>query len=151
MKIRRPRTSLVLVLCGITLLVSIYAGEKMGARVLTRTTDATALVPEVTTPSPAPTAAQQGPIVDWRRLQVVTVATDPGFPDPRVTRTPTPSPRPSPTHSPTPVPLATPPGPGTPSPNGAPPGSGTPLPSGGTLPPYAVPTPYAPGPPPGGG
>ncbi len=54
--------------------------------------------------APVPTASvdQAGPIRDWRKLQVVTVATDPGFPDPRVT--PTPSPTPKPTHTPSPEP-----------------------------------------------
>jgi len=104
MRTRRPRLSLMLFLGGITLLVSIFIGERMGERVLSRATESAVLVPEVQTAAPVPTASadQAGPIRDWRKLQVVTVATDPGFPDPRVT--PTPTPKPKPTHTPTPTP-----------------------------------------------
>lgn len=104
MRSRRPQLSLFLVLGGIVLLVSIFIGEKMGERVLRRSTEEAVLVPEVQTVAPVPTASadQAGPIRDWRKLQVVTVATDPGFPDPRVT--PTPTPKPKPTHTPTPAP-----------------------------------------------
>jgi hypothetical protein len=123
---RRPRTTLFLFLCGIALLVSIYVGERMGEHVLSKTTQPTPVIPEVTTPSPAATlAASAGPIVDWRRLQVVTVATDPGFPDPRVTKPPTPTPKP--TRTPTPVPTLT----------------AGPAASGSAVPPYALPTPTA--------
>jgi hypothetical protein len=94
----------MLVLGGIVLLVSIFIGEKMGERVIKRSTETAILVPEVQTAGPIPTASadQAGPIRDWRKLQVVTVATDPGFPDPRVT--PTPTPKPKPTHTPSPQP-----------------------------------------------
>jgi hypothetical protein len=94
----------MLVLGGIVLLVSIFIGEKMGERVIKRSTETAILVPEVQTAAPIPTASadQAGPIRDWRKLQVVTVATDPGFPDPRVT--PTPTPKPKPTHTPLPQP-----------------------------------------------
>ena len=106
MRSRRPQLSLMLVIGGITLLVSIFVGEKMGERVLLHSTENAVLVPEVQTAAPIPTASadQAGPIRDWRKLQVVTVATDPGFPDPRVTPTPTPKPKPTPTPSPTPTP-----------------------------------------------
>lgn len=147
---RRPRTSLFLFICGITLLASIFIGERMGAHVLRRSTETTAVVPEVTTPTPQPTLGQNGPIVDWHHLQVVTVATDPGFPDPRVTKPPTPTPKPSPTPSPPPPPpTPTPvPEPGSPTPAGSASGSAG-NPSG--LPPYAIPTPPPFQPQPGGG
>jgi hypothetical protein len=106
MRIRRPQTSIFLLLCGVTLLVSIFVGERMGERVLKKTTETAVLVPEVTTPQAAPTVMESGPIRDWRKLRVVTVATDPGFPDPRVTKPPTPTPKP--TRTPTPVPTETP-------------------------------------------
>src|SRR5579872_61160 len=104
MRSRRPQVSLLIVLGGIVLLVSIFIGEKMGERVLKRSTEAAVLVPEVQTVAPVPSASadQAGPIRDWRKLQVVTVATDPAFPDPRVT--PTPTPKPKPTHTPSPQP-----------------------------------------------
>lgn len=128
MKIRRPQLSLFLFLCGVTLLVSIYIGERMGERVLKRTTETAVVLPGIATPTPAPSAVESGPIRDWRKLRVVTVATDPGFPDPRVTKPPTPTPKPTPT--PTPIPTETPffvpptpgaavsgtPGPGAPTP-----------------------------------
>ena len=123
---RRPQTSLFLALCGITLLISIFVGKKMGERVLGRTTETAVVVPAVTT-TPVPLATQgpdSGPIRDWRKLQVVTVATDPGFPDPRVTPTPKPTPKPTrtPTPEPTPPPVViTPEGsPGLPSGSPAP-------------------------------
>jgi len=134
-KVRRPGTSLFLILCGVTLLVSIFAGEKMGTRVLQRTTQTTAVVPDVTTPEPSPSAVLSGPIVDWHRLQVVTVATDPGFPDPRVTKPPTPTPKPTPSPRPSP--------PSQPSfgPGASPGATAAPA---NTLPSYAIPTPFVP-------
>ena len=48
---------------------------------------------------PAPDATDRT-FKNWKRLQVVAVATDPAFPDPRVTRTP--SPRPAATPPPAP-------------------------------------------------
>ena len=143
---RRPRASLFLFICGITLLASIFVGERMGAHVLRKTTEQTAVVPEATSPTPQPTLGQSGPIVDWHHLQVVTVATDPGFPDPRVTKRPTPTPKPSPTPPPAPSSTPTPfPVPGSPTPAATPSGSAT------SLPPYAVPTPPVFQPPPNGG
>jgi hypothetical protein len=111
MRPRRPQLSLMLVVGGITLLIAIFIGEKMGERVLSRSTETAILVPEVlqsTSPLPTASADEAGPIRDWRKLQVVTVATDPGFPDPRVTPTPTPKPKPTPTPSPTPTPYVFP-------------------------------------------
>ena len=120
MRIRRPQSSLFLLLCGITLLVSIFVGKKMGERVLGRSTETAVIVPSVET-TPIPQISQDpnaGPIRDWRKLQVVTVATDPGFPDPRVT--PTPKPTPKPTHTPTPMPTPSPISTGPESTEGAP-------------------------------
>ena len=100
---RRPMTSAFLVACALTLLVAILVGEKMGERVIRQATQ-TAVVPTLVTPSPASTSEESGPVRNWRRAQVVTVATDPGFPDPRVTPPPTPTPRPPKTPKPTPTP-----------------------------------------------
>lgn len=110
MRSRRPQTSLLLIVGGVTLLVSIFVGERMGESVFKHSTETAILVPEVQTvaPVPSPSEDQAGPIRDWRKLQVVTVATDPGFPDPRVTPTPTPKPKPTPTPSPTPTPFVAP-------------------------------------------
>ncbi|MGH7661258.1 MAG: hypothetical protein ACRENA_10150 [Vulcanimicrobiaceae bacterium] len=143
---KRPRTSLFLFISGIVLIASIFVGERMGEHVLRRTTETTAVVPEAATPTPQATVGESGPIVDWHRLQVVTVATDPGFPDPRVTKpTPTPTPKPSPTPPPPTPATPTPPPAGSPTPSPAASGSTQGIPS------YAVPTPPGFQPPPGGG
>lgn len=145
---RRPGTSLFLFICGIALLASIFIGERMGAHALRRTTETAAVVPEET-PTPQATQTQSGPIINWRNLQVVTVATDPGFPDPRVTKPPTPTPTPKPSPKPTPPPPSPPPAPllgSTPTPSPSPSGSAT---TG--IPPYAYPTPPVYQQPPNGG
>ena len=104
MRIRRPRLSGFLLLSAVTLIVAIFVGERMGERVLHQSTQ-TAVVPTLATAPPAtPTLEALGPVRDWRKSQVVTVATDPGFPDPRLTKPPTPSPSPVPTPKPTPTP-----------------------------------------------
>ena len=103
---RRPRTALTLVGMGLVLLAAIAVGERtiFGAGATQRRVD----VPGLSiTPLPADTAGPGEAISrNWKRLQVVSVATDPAFPDPRVTPPPTPSPRPTP--SPTPVPTINP-------------------------------------------
>ena len=123
-----PRAGLTstLAIAGVTLLVAIAIGNAMGNHVLGQATErgpAIAATP-VATPVPNGTG-DPGSAFSWRREQVVSVATDPGFPDPRVTPEPpppppparavrTPKPRPSaaPTPSPTPssgVPYTSPP------------------------------------------
>ncbi len=119
----RAGLSTVLLLASVTLLVAIWVGNGMGSRVLGQITSR----PDLTItpmPLPSPTAADAASAVGWKRTQVMSVATDPGFPDPRVTpeppvvatprRTPTPKPSPSPsprsevpyTSPPLPLPLA---------------------------------------------
>ena len=104
-----PRVALstVLLIAGGVLLVAIVVGNAMGSRVLSQLSTPQNLLP---TPVPVVLAsnsaepAAQG----WRRLSVVSVATDPGFPDPRVTpEPPPPPPTPRPTKRPTPRPAAT--------------------------------------------
>ena len=107
MKIRRPQASIFLLCCAATLLVAIVVGEKMGDRVLHQVTQSAA-VPGLVVPSYVPTAEPSGPVRNWKRAQVITAATDPGFPDPRVTPPPTPEPTPRPTRRPTPEPTPTP-------------------------------------------
>jgi len=132
---RRPQLSLFLLICAATLLVAIVVGQKMGDRVLHQVTQSAA-VPQLSIPSISPSADSTGPVRDWKRAQVITAATDPGFPDPRVTPPPTPEPTPhrtpSPTPVPTPIPTPTPipptaePVPEGSSPSAAPPASATP-------------------------
>jgi len=115
MPTRRPRTSLTLVGAALVLLISIAIGQRIGDHVLNAGTDRQ---PTVVRPLATPVPEQSDvPVRDWHREQVVSVATDPAFPDPRVTRAPTPAPsaaptatpRPSPTPAPTQLPYTSPP------------------------------------------
>jgi hypothetical protein len=106
---RRPATSWVLIGGAIILLISIAIGQRLGDSVLRqvteqRSTEATAILTPV---PPAPQPTDMGPVRNWKHEQVVSVATDPAFPDPRAT--PKPTPRPSPTAVPTVPPPTLPP------------------------------------------
>jgi hypothetical protein len=107
---RRPRTALVLVGMGVVLLAAIAIGQQIGERTIfgADATQRRVAVPGLSvTPVPGDTAGPDEAISrNWKRLQIVSVATDPAFPDPRVTPPPTPSPKP--TRSPTPAPTPTP-------------------------------------------
>jgi hypothetical protein len=100
---RRPRQAMLLVGGGLILLIAIGIGQRLGDRVLSQATDRHSPIVGIhTTPVPGSTDPA---IKNWRRDQVVSVATDPAFPDPRVTPPPTPRPTPpppTPTQSPTP-------------------------------------------------
>jgi hypothetical protein len=100
----RYELSLVLIAGSIVLLAAIVIGNNMGNRVLGQvasrvSADATPV------PIPTPSAADAGGQVLATRHSVLSVATDPGFPDPRVTPEPPPpaTPKPSPKPSPTPT------------------------------------------------
>jgi hypothetical protein len=109
---RRPRTALIFVGMGVVLLASILIGQQIGDRTLFSATERRLALPDTITPVPDATASDAGLLSEsWKKQQVVSVATDPAFPDPRVTPPPTPTPRP--TASPTPTPRPTP----TPSPD----------------------------------
>lgn len=109
-----PRTGLsaILIIGALVLLVAIAVGNSMGNRVLGQ-------IPEripalATTPFPSPSATVEANTVSqalWKRRQVLSVATDPAFPDPRITPEPpipaTPKPTPKPTPSPSPSPSPT--------------------------------------------
>ena len=107
-----PRTGLstVLILGSIVLLIAIVVGNNMGNRVLGQIPER---VPTLgATPLPSPTSSAFGNNASqalWKRRQVLSVATDPAFPDPRVTpeppapATPRPTPKPTPKPSPTPT------------------------------------------------
>ena len=99
---RRPGTSLTLIAAGLVLLVSIAVGPRLGDSVLRQVTEqrGTEADPILT---PVPQASpDEGAVRNWKTEQVVSVATDPAFPDPRATRPPTPTPQP--TRPPTPPP-----------------------------------------------
>ncbi len=97
---------MLLVAGAVVLLVSILIGEKLGDRVLLQTERRLPIAGAGVTPVPEADASDRGELKNWKRLQVISVATDPAFPDPRITRPP-PPPAPPPTHRPTPVPEAT--------------------------------------------
>jgi hypothetical protein len=102
---------LLLVGMGVLLLVAIAIGQQIGDHTLFSATQARLQLPDDTiTPVPddTPDADDQLLSKNWKRLQVVSVATDPAFPDPRVTPPPTPTPRPTPSPRPTPRPTPTP-------------------------------------------
>ena len=108
-----PRANLAatLLIAGVTLLVAIAIGNAMGSRVLGLATERGPAIGA--TPVATPLAEDSsGDTEGWKHEQIVSVATDPGFPDPRVTPEPppppppppraaTPLPRPSPSPTPT--------------------------------------------------
>jgi hypothetical protein len=103
---RRPRTSLTLIAGAVLLLLAIAVGQRLGDRVLSDATEhRIPILGPVTTPVPVASDANDQ---NWKHEQVVSVATDPAFPDPRATRPPTPKPTPPPTPKPTPTPAPTP-------------------------------------------
>jgi hypothetical protein len=105
MRSRRPRTSLTFGILGLLLLVSVAVGQRIGDRVIFGSTDRRVPVAApLATPVPDASAADPNVSRNWKRLQVVSVATDPAFPDPRVTRSPEPTPKPTPRPTPTPSP-----------------------------------------------
>jgi hypothetical protein len=96
----------MLILGAVVLIASIFVGEKLGDRVLLQTDTRVPIAGLGITPVPIAQPSEHADAADWKRLQIVAVATDPGFPDPRVTRPPLPRVTPSPT--PTARPTATP-------------------------------------------
>ncbi len=89
---------------AIVLVVSIALGLRLGDRVLGgqfgRKPPIAGVIP-TPSPEPADTALSEG---YWKHVKIVTVATDPAFPDPRVTPEPEPTRRPTPKPTPTPTP-----------------------------------------------
>ena len=100
---------MLLVAGAVVLIVSILIGQKLGDRVLLQTERRVPIAGSGVTPVPEADPSGRGELKNWKRLQVISVATDPAFPDPRVTRPPAPPPPPvTPTPRPTPRPRATP-------------------------------------------
>jgi hypothetical protein len=107
----RAGLSTVLIMGAVVLVISIAVGNSMGNRVLGQIA---VRAPEVV-PTPMVSASADAASLDQVlavRHSVLSVATDPGFPDPRVTpepppvRTAPPTPRLTPTPKPTPSPSA---------------------------------------------
>ena len=114
-----PRAALsqVLIAGGFVLLVAIGVGIAMGNHVLGQIAEQDPIAP-TPVPIPTPTGADAGNQAGWKHLTILSVATDPGFPDPRITPEPeappepkrTPTPKPSPTPTPAPeIPYTSPP------------------------------------------
>jgi hypothetical protein len=97
----------LLVAGAVVLLVSILIGQKLGDRVLLQTERRVPIAGANLTPVPETEPSDKTLVKNWKRQQVVSVATDPAFPDPRVTHPPTrkpatPAPAPKPTLTPAP-------------------------------------------------
>jgi hypothetical protein len=127
----RAGFSTVLIAGALVLLIAIAIGNNMGNRVLGQigSRASGAVVTPVPSPSVSADADAAGHVL-WKRRQVLSVATDPAFPDPRVTPEPPPPPPPS-TPRPTPKETRTPkPQPATPAgeESSAPPYTSPPMP-----------------------
>ncbi len=108
MRNRRPRVSLILIGGAAILLVSIAIGQRLGDRVLNQSTARRVPIAGANA-TPVAQTTNSNLERNWKRLQVVSVATDPAFPDPRVTPTPAPRVTERPTERPTATPSPIPP------------------------------------------
>ena len=101
----RAGLSATLAIASVTLLVAIAIGNAMGNRVLGLGTERGPAIVATPVPSIAPSEETNAPgVISWKHNQVVSVATDPAFPDPRVTpEPPPPPPTARPTAKPTPT------------------------------------------------
>lgn len=98
--------TLVLAVGVIVLVAAIAIGEHMGDHVLGQAASSGPEAMPIVTPVPTSTVAAYGP--DWKRIQTLAAASDPGFPDPRVPPKPLPTPLPTPKPvTPKPSPTAT--------------------------------------------
>lgn len=106
----RKGLSTVLIFGSLVLVLAIVVGNKMGNRVLGQIGRH---AEDNATPIPIPTSSASDTLASralWKRRAVLSVATDPAFPDPRITPEPavpaTPRPRPpTPRAALTPIPL----------------------------------------------
>jgi hypothetical protein len=103
----RRELSAILILGAAVLVVAIFVGQNMGNRVLgaIASRPATLFATPIAAPSASPddrSGPANAPL--WKRREVISVATDPAFPDPRVTPEPSPPPTPSPKPRPSPSP-----------------------------------------------
>jgi len=87
----RAGLSATLAIAAVTLLVAIAIGNAMGNRVLGLGTERGPAIVATPVPSIAPSEETNAPgVISWKHNQVVSVATDPAFPDPRITPEPSP-------------------------------------------------------------
>jgi hypothetical protein len=80
----------LLVIGGGVLLIASAAGNGMGNRVLTQVAGGNGGFFRNVSATPVPNETRAPVEVNWKKVQVMTVATDPAFPDPRVTPEPLP-------------------------------------------------------------
>ncbi len=100
----RPRFSLLLFVGALALVIAIVIGNRLGSGVMRGVAER---VPEdavTTVPQAQPSDDGGGGPLRLKRRAVLSVATDPAFPDPRITPEPTPKPTPKPTRPPAPEP-----------------------------------------------
>jgi hypothetical protein len=97
-----PRIGLpgLLTIGGGVLLFAIAVGNHMGNRVLNQVAGSNGGFVRNVMATPVPIETHAPAEVNWKKVQVMSVATDPAFPDPRVT----PEPPPPPTAPPPPAP-----------------------------------------------
>lgn len=102
-----PRAALsqVLIAGAFVLLVAIGVGIAMGNHVLGQVAGREPVLPTAV-PLATPSSGDRANSSAWKRISVMSVATDPGFPDPRFT--PEPEVRAVPHRAPTPKPTPTP-------------------------------------------
>jgi hypothetical protein len=106
--------TIVLSLGILVLVAGITMGQRAGDRVIGQVTEKRleSVAPVTVTPAPKKmSAAPYGP--DWKRTDVMSAASDPGFPDPRVPPVPPPTAPPPPKFTAPPAVVPTP----TPTPN----------------------------------
>ena len=96
---KRPGLSTVLVMGALVLVIAILVGNNMGNRVLGQISSrgVEAAATPIATPTPGSSDSPQSRAL-WKRRQVLSVATDPAFPDPRITPEPEPVETPRPRH-----------------------------------------------------
>jgi hypothetical protein len=113
-----PRIGLsgLLAIGGGVLLVAIAIGNSMGNRVLSAAGGSSGGLLRSVTATAVPVESRAASEVNWKKIQVMSVATDPAFPDPRITPEPPSQAAAKPfsavrpaTRKNTPPPLATPP------------------------------------------
>ncbi len=96
----------IVLMLGIAVLIAAIAlGERAGDTVIGQVTEKRldSIAPITVTPAPVQkSAAPYGP--DWKRTDVMSAATDPAFPDPRVPPVPLPTAPPAPKYTATPAP-----------------------------------------------
>ena len=101
----RAGLSTILILGSIVLLFAIVFGQSMGNRVLSQIASRPSEISATPVPSPSSSADDERTTPLWKRHQVISVATDPAFPDPRITPEPTPPPTDEPRYTSPPLPI----------------------------------------------